>query len=883
MGKTKRNSVHFFILSLLLLSQIAIVSPAAASFDFTSFTFTSCNQTGRTGPTQVACRSAYSTTWDENDLYFSVSGGIQIWTVPYTGSYQINAFGAAGSAGNGGTAPGGAGARVQGNFSLNQGDKIRILVGQMGINNATNISDGASGSGGGGTFVISGTSGTLDSQVLLIAAGGGGSNDPRYQQSNSPGIGGLHTSSGTGDGENSGGSYRGTTNGTQQNGGSFQAGAQGGTYSRGGSTGNGGFGGGGATDDARTGGGGWLGGTSSVGAYSKNNGANQLGTSATNSGAGSVTITSLGPSVVTFNSSTSLTNSSSVTFNLVFSQSVTGLANNDFTLSGTGSSTCTVSTSGSGTSYIITLTNCSAGTVALALSANSVSNGSSQTGPASVTNSGSITIDRTAPTISTLTPPANATYKPVDTPTFTIAFSESMTVTGTPRLTLTVGAATRYANFVSLTDSRTALFRYTVAASTSEFDIDGISVANSIDLNGGAITDLATNALASLIFSALNTSSILVAQPPAAPIIDSVTAGSTVVDVYFTPGATYGSAITNYQISTNNGGLWTVRSPIATTSPIRISSLLNGTPYQVRIRAVSPVGVSESSTATSVTPNAVVVGGGSNITTTFGTAASSTAFTASGGLGSYAYTLSSSVSGLSISSGVVTAANTVQAGTYNLNVIGTDSNSAFGTRALVVTVNKARQDTLTVTSAAGSFNGVGSRLALMFSGGSDTGTATYAIAIGGTATGCSIDGTTLVVNSTGTCLVTVSKAATNNFLIATSENATITFSQFISYQPVQTQSVPTQIPLNGQNFLDLTEQLTVPAITGIFTVGSTYEINGAGFTGVVRVIIGGMDATINSSTATKIVISNSGVMPGPIFIECSDGRMGPSPFYFFVP
>jgi hypothetical protein len=303
----------------------------------------------------------------------------------------------------------------------------------------------------------------------------------------------------------------------------------------------------------------------------------------------------------------------------------------------------------------------------------------------------------------------------------------------------------------------------------------------------------------------------------------------------------------------------------------------------VRIRAVSPVGVSESSTVTTVTPNAVVVGGGSNITTTFGTAASSTAFTASGGIGSYTFTLSSSVSGLSISSGVVTASNSVPAGVYNLNVIGTDSNLAFGSKAIAITVNQARQDTLIVTSTTGSFNGVGSRLVLMFTGGSDVGAITYEVTPGGTASGCSIEGTTLVVNSTGTCQVRISKAATNNFLIATSEIVTITFSQFISYQPVQTQSVPTQIPLSGQNFLDVTEQLTVPAITGIFTVGSTYEINGTGFNAVTRVMTGGVDATIISSTSTKIVISNSGVMPGPILIECSDGRIGPSPFYLFAP
>jgi hypothetical protein len=834
---------------------------------------------------------------------FDQSSDFYTYTVP-AGLTFLNVT-LRGGAGGGSSAGGGV---VTGRLNIAAGSVLTIYVGGAGAQGASATPGRSGGRSSGGATTSSRSDNrsggghseiTLGTTSLVIAGGaggqggwaggtggaGGGSTWVNGISNGGNGVAGQ-AQPGTGGSANVGSGGAANASGSAGSSGSGQVGGTGGTGGAGAGGGGGGGhrgggGGGGDSDGCCQDGGGGGGGSSfyNLSYFSTA----PTTTAGGNSGNGSIVLSYPSTAVSTFTSAqSSPTNTNNIiSYSLTMSESVTGMENADFENSGT-SLNCSFSVSGSGNTYALSVSSCGEGTLIPRLKANSVTGSSS--GPSTATAATTtIVIDRTAPTISTVTPPANATYKPVDTPTFTIAFSESMTVTGTPRLTVTVGAATRYANFVSLTDSRTALFRYTVAASISEFDIDGISVANSIDLNGGAITDLATNALSSLIFSALNTSSILVAQPPAAPVIDSVTAGSTVVDVYFTPGATYGSAITNYQILTNNGGVWTARSPIATTSPIRISSLTNGTSYQVRIRAVSAVGFSESSTATTVTPNAVVVGGGSNITTTFGTAASSTAFTASGGLGSYSFTLSSSVSGLSISSGVVTASNTVQAGTYNLNVIATDSNLAFGSKAITVIVNKARQDTLTITSVAGSFNGVGSRLGLMFIGGSDTGTATYEITPGGTASGCSIDGTTLVVNSTGTCLVTVSKAATNNFLIATSETATITFSQFISYQPVQTQSVPTQIPLNGQNFLDLTEQVTVPAITGIFTVGSTYEINGTGFTGVVRVITGGMDATINSSTATKIVISNSGVMPGPILIECSDGRIGPSPFYFFNP
>jgi hypothetical protein len=592
---------------------------------------------------------------------------------------------------------------------------------------------------------------------------------------------------------------------------------------------------------------------------------------------------SSGPAISTFSSTqaTPTNTNSAISYSLVMTESVTGMENADFENAGTAIN-CSFSVSGSGTSYTLSVSSCGEGTLQPRLKANSVTG--SSVGPISATAASStIVIDRTSPTISTVTAPNNGTYKPVDTPTFTVAFSESVTVTGTPRLTLTVGAITKYANYVSQTDSRTALFRYTVASGITEFDTDGISVSNTLDLNSGSVADLATNSLSTLTFSAPNTSGILVAQPPAAPTINSATAGSGFISINFTAGAAYGSAITNYQWSTNNGVNWTARSPVDTSTPLTISSLINGTSYQVRIRAVSSVGNSDSSTAITATPNAVTVASGSNILTTFGRSDSSTAFTTTGGVGPYAYTLSTNVPGITILNGVVTASSTVNAGTYSFNVVSTDSFLATGSKAITVTVNKAAQDRLTISSVTGVFQNTPSVMQLLHVGGSDTGTVTYSIASGGSASGCSLTGSQLSVNSAGTCNLVATKDATSNYLIAYSDTATVTFTQYISYQPVQTQSVPTELPISGKNDLDLTQTLTIPAVTGVFLVSSTYEINGTGFTGVNRVVIGGAEASILSSTSTKIVISSAGLMPGPLFIECSDGRIGPSPFYFFTP
>ena len=70
-------------------------------------------------------------------------------------------------------------------------------------------------------------------------------------------------------------------------------------------------------------------------------------------------------------------------------------------------------------------------------------------------------------------------------------FSEPVTVTGTPRIALTIGANTRYANWY-YQERNTGSFRYTVQ--TGDADADGISIgATALELNGGTIKDRASN------------------------------------------------------------------------------------------------------------------------------------------------------------------------------------------------------------------------------------------------------------------------------------------------------------------------------------------------------------------------------------------------------
>ncbi|MFA7267635.1 MAG: fibronectin type III domain-containing protein, partial [Candidatus Nanopelagicales bacterium] len=92
---------------------------------------------------------------------------------------------------------------------------------------------------------------------------------------------------------------------------------------------------------------------------------------------------------------------------------------------------------------------------------------------------------------------------------------------------------------------------------------------------------------------------------PAAPIITAVTPGDSSLSVTFTAGSANGSAITNYEYSVDGGTTWVARGPAATTSPVVVTGLTNGTTYPVMLRAVNSVGASSASDSVSGTPAAV--------------------------------------------------------------------------------------------------------------------------------------------------------------------------------------------------------------------------------------------------------------------------------------
>ena len=276
------------------------------------YTFTTCGQSGQFGPSQNQANAAYS----GSNISVTVNNGIQEWTVPVTGNYVIEAYGARGGDGSQyAVGDYGEGAYVKGTFTLNAGDKLQILIGQEG---SYDIRYG--GGGGGGSFVAQGTS-YGNATPLIIAGGGGGGgynsasyvdgqagtsgsnggNAPYYNYGG-PGIGGSNGSGATGFtyGGNAGGFYSngsGNYNNFSELGVGFRNGGNGGNGQYGG---RGGFGGGAGGYGGAGGGGGYSGGGGGAwhqggaggGGGSYNNGLDQSNLEGTNITHGLVVITS---------------------------------------------------------------------------------------------------------------------------------------------------------------------------------------------------------------------------------------------------------------------------------------------------------------------------------------------------------------------------------------------------------------------------------------------------------------------------------------------------------------------------------------------------------------------------------------------------------------
>ena len=313
------------------LTGVLLTLPAAVFAQ--TYNFIPCGVSGYQGPTQANCDTAYTASSLEGDV--TVTGGIQSWTVPVTGSYRITAVGAAGFSATNLEYDGGRGARIAGTFDLTMGDVLQIVVGQQGSfstddddkvvgeaptnnadaeNPAGSSGEQSDGGGGGGSFVVDNSD-----NPMLIAGGGGGTrhsveqdgcdaNTGQYATTSSMeqssggcsvkvdalGLGGVGAPDVYGSG-GAGFNGDGASDGSGQGGRSWANGMLGGHVYNNNPPADGGFGGGGSGEgsDGGGGGGGYSGGDggwAAGGGGSFNGGTSPSATAGIGTGHGSVTI-----------------------------------------------------------------------------------------------------------------------------------------------------------------------------------------------------------------------------------------------------------------------------------------------------------------------------------------------------------------------------------------------------------------------------------------------------------------------------------------------------------------------------------------------------------------------------------------------------------------
>ena len=151
-------------------------------------------------------------------------------------------------------------------------------------------------------------------------------------------------------------------------------------------------------------------------------------------------------------------------------------------------------------------------------------------------------------------------------------------------------------------------------------------------------------------------------------------------------GETISALLVNTSASQQTVSL-TIPVPAGTTSGLKAARFRLSDQTTLAATGLGGAGEVEDYYVTVACPTITVSGPASLPAATVGYAYPSQTFTASGGSGSYTWTLTPAIPGLVLSSTGVLSGTPTTAGTYNSTVIATDTNSCSGSRAISPTVN----------------------------------------------------------------------------------------------------------------------------------------------------------------------------------------------------
>jgi hypothetical protein len=389
--------------------------------------------------------------------------------------------------------------------------------------------------------------------------------------------------------------------------------------------------------------------------------------------------------------------------------------------------------------------------------------------------------------------------------------------------------------------------------------------------------------------------------------VDTTTAGTRYT--FRVSGSATSPLIRNYQwqFSSNSGSTWTTQqsstSDSFTTSTLETTTSGITNLYRVIVTDSDTAGLSISDSRTSylvINPRITITVDTSTITRDYGVATVKT-FTFANGTGPRVATASPgnqsgiTWSNLNSDSATLTLAPTLTAGSYSDTITVTDSVTATTSLRLTITINKARQASLSI----GQYNAfVGtSTYPINVYGGSGTGAVTRSRLSAGSANCTLTSEMFLTATSPGTCSVQAVKAGDTNYLSETA-TATIYWIQWSDAYATRAPSTPTEIVLNHSTAITKYnyDTLTVTSyqnssgvtITSIAT-GATLRIIGDGFdpaSAYTEVVFASMDA-LDLTSGLQVISSGgsnylqltvpSGVTTGAITVNSPKGTaVGPT-------
>jgi hypothetical protein len=196
--------------------------------------------------------------------------------------------------------------------------------------------------------------------------------------------------------------------------------------------------------------------------------------------------------------------------------------------------------------------------------------------------------------------------------------------------------------------------------------------------------------------------------------------------------------------------------------------------------------------------------------------------------------------------------------------------TGFATATFTLTVNLATQATLSITSLTTNTKTYSQlsnsqALSITTSGGSGTSAITFAIAAGGSASGCTLSGRTatetITATTAGTCLIRASKAADSNYTLATSATSTFTFDKATpTLQP--SVGFVTTFKNSDVGTFDLGNPEVVGGLVGTFTFTSSNLLVATISGKTVTVLRGGV--TIITATFTPTDTTNYSIATIPM-------------------